>query len=249
MPEPVPRETERRAYEMTVLSGVSDRIEAAPGVLEALDRGLTHPNQASDWRATVNGTRICSIDECDRRSHARNICVMHYNRLIRRGTTQAKKIPKTRQEYIAAFHERYDLDASGCWLWNRSTTAQGYGQWSVNGRHVTMHRWAFETFRGPIPDGFLVCHRCDTKRCVNPAHLELGTNSSNTQDAFDRGLTIPSNRRKTHCVRGHELPPQQVGDRARCAECRREYQGTPEYKAAQKARKARKWRLDHPKSA
>lgn len=41
---------------MTVLSGVSDRMEAAPGVLEALDRGLTHPNQASDWRAAMQST-------------------------------------------------------------------------------------------------------------------------------------------------------------------------------------------------
>lgn len=85
---------------MTVLSGVSDRMEAAPGVLEALDRGLTHPNQASDWRATVNGTRICNVEGCEAREHGRGYCGSHYKRLMRYGDPTFRppaKLRKVRQ--------------------------------------------------------------------------------------------------------------------------------------------------------
>lgn len=91
-------------------------------------------------------------------------------------------------QQIAAFHERYTVDANGCWLWNLATNgADGYGQIQVNGRKTLAHIWAHETFIGPIPDGMQVLHSCDVKRCVNPAHLSAGTGSQNTQDAYDRG--------------------------------------------------------------
>jgi tRNA splicing ligase len=31
-------------------------------------------------------------------------------------------------------------------------------------------------------------HSCDNKRCVNPEHLSLGSQSSNVKDAYSRGL-------------------------------------------------------------
>jgi DNA invertase Pin-like site-specific DNA recombinase len=38
-----------------------------------------------------------------------------------------------------------------------------------------------------MSQGINVLHRCDQPRCVNPAHLFLGTRKDNTQDAITKG--------------------------------------------------------------
>jgi hypothetical protein len=48
-------------------------------------RGLTHPNHLTDWRATVNGTRICIIDGCESRHYSKGYCVKHYQRVRTHG--------------------------------------------------------------------------------------------------------------------------------------------------------------------
>lgn len=76
---------------------------------------------------------------------------------------------------------------SGCWLWIGSGNIHGYGQIHRNRRLVGAHRASWELYRGPIPNGLCVCHRCDTPPCVNPQHLFLGTKSDNTVDMYAKG--------------------------------------------------------------
>ncbi|MFQ6183614.1 HNH endonuclease signature motif containing protein [Sinorhizobium meliloti] len=77
---------------------------------------------------------------------------------------------------------------SGCQIWlGRSRNKYGHGQMGVGGRGIMAHRVAWMCHVGPIPDGLLVLHRCDTPGCVNHRHLFLGTHQDNQADKVRKG--------------------------------------------------------------
>lgn len=65
-----------------------------------------------------------------------------------------------------------------------STPSQRYAK--VTG-YGYAHRYVWEQNNGPIPSGLLVCHTCDTPRCVNINHLFLGSAKDNTTDMTNKG--------------------------------------------------------------
>lgn len=78
-----------------------------------------------------------------------------------------------------------------CWNWTAGLLATGYGQFGggsgTSGKNWRAHRLAYAMTNGPIPAGQVVMHTCDNRRCVNPAHLELGTQKQNLVDMALRG--------------------------------------------------------------
>lgn len=79
-----------------------------------------------------------------------------------------------------------------CWEWTASKFKAGYGQLThgyAEGEHKNLkgHRVSYEIHFGAIPDGMLVCHRCDEPSCANPRHLYLGTWQDNVQDMIVKG--------------------------------------------------------------
>lgn len=87
----------------------------------------------------------------------------------------------------------------GCWLWQGAVNTTGYGManWTAGQKNIVAHRLAYELLRGPIQNGMLALHKCDTPRCCNPDHLFFGTDSDNAQDKMRKGRAIATRPKLT----------------------------------------------------
>jgi len=98
---------------------------------------------------------------------------------------------KDMREYIEK--NTMPIPFSGCWVWMGALLPKGYGH-SAFGRP---HRIAWSAYRGAIPDGLWVLHRCDVPSCCNPDHLFLGTNQDNVDDKVRKGRAKTKSQRGT----------------------------------------------------
>lgn len=80
---------------------------------------------------------------------------------------------------------------SGCLLWLRGCNHKGYGVLNTGRKALKAHRVAWVMKHGPIPAGMQICHKCDVRSCINPAHLFLGTPKENVRDCIAKNRASP----------------------------------------------------------
>lgn len=104
------------------------------------------------------------------------------------------------QHCLPEIRKHFDVGApNDCWVWKyggrtskRSKRGQPipisqYGCIKINKTQMPAHRAVYLALAGEIPEGMIVCHKCDHKRCVNPRHLFLGTYEDNAKDMTAKG--------------------------------------------------------------
>ncbi len=91
---------------------------------------------------------------------------------------------------------------SGCIEWTGVLDSGGYGNVGIGGRAVLTHRLAWQLAFGD-PGRRCVLHRCDNRKCINPAHLFLGTKADNNIDRDTKGRTARGERLAMHGEDNH----------------------------------------------
>ena len=76
---------------------------------------------------------------------------------------------------------------NGCRLWQGKVDPHGYAHVTYKGWRTTGHRIAYALVNGPIPEGMVIMHTCDTPSCCNPEHLRMGTQKENIHDMIQKG--------------------------------------------------------------
>ena len=110
-------------------------------------------------------------------------------------------------------HRHVDIDGSGCWRWNGTTTPEGYPLMHAGGRAESVRRVAYREFRGPIPAGARVRTTCGERGCVNPEHLEayLQADAFRPQSASARRAQDRDRKRRARATE----TPEQIAERQR----------------------------------
>jgi len=109
-----------------------------------------------------------------------------------------------RQHQFDRFESKVErIPFMGCWIWTGALNERGYGVIGRGARGTgndKAHRVAYRIYRGEIPEGKIMLHKCGNPICVNPWHLEPGTHKENSQDMVRMGRHYQPNNRGTNAT-------------------------------------------------
>lgn len=129
----------------------------------------------------------CRVTTCLNSPRSYGLCGGHRKRVKDWGDVREDiplKAHLTPWDRIRFFGWR--VTTAGCWEYEGARNSDGYGCFQVQKKFYLAHRASYETWVGPIPTGLLVRHKCDNPPCINPDHLELGTQADNVGDRETR---------------------------------------------------------------
>lgn len=95
------------------------------------------------------------------------------------------------------------FNGTSCWLWTGRLERDGYARTWHKEKNRPAHRVIYELLVAEVPSHLQMDHLCRVRHCCNPRHLEPVTPKENIRrsDLAKRG---EHQRRKTHCLHGHE---------------------------------------------
>ena len=108
-------------------------------------------------------------------------------------------------ECFADIERHIDRRPDGCWIFGHRNDENSYGiTRRAESDWMAVHRFVYEKYKGPIPDGLQLDHLCRVRSCVNPDHLEPVTNQINVC----RAPKVIAARAALCCRHGHEWTPE-----------------------------------------
>lgn len=153
--------------------------------------------------------RKCWVGSCSTESVKWGMCPAHEQQWLlehpRISTRYHGPNDERFQKYVEVGHGGWGATLEGCWHWLSTLTESGYGLFGESRETggsvlVRAHRYSYEMYVGPIPEGLELDHLCRMRACVNPEHLEVVTQRVNTL----RGIGVSAAHAvKTHCPRNH----------------------------------------------
>ena len=85
----------------------------------------------------------------------------------------------------------YNILDNGCWevVGRRFISGEKntYVVVTRYGKNYRLYRYVYELYKGKIPKGQVVRHLCHNKACINPEHLDIGTQKENVHDNYEVG--------------------------------------------------------------
>jgi len=136
----------------------------------------------------------CKEDKCFSPSRKRGWCESHYNLIWRRNRYEKKF-----ERYPFGFPVEKKLslksklnEENGCVEWLKPHSS-GYGYTTAFGEKKGAHIISWELANGRNANGYLIMHKCDNRKCINPDHLMIGDDALNQKDKVLKGRQAKGN--------------------------------------------------------